>query len=61
MNKSKEGRQQNQYLEYRLTSDELNYMEQSDKDFKISKPVCSKRKCIFRLKCKNKKILNTQL
>lgn len=42
MNKSKEGRQQNQYLEYGLTSNELNYMEQSDKDFKISNPVCSK-------------------
>lgn len=61
MNKSKEGRQQNQYLEYGLTSNELNYMEQSDKDFKISNPVCSKWKCIFCLKCMNKKILNTQL
>ena len=43
MNKSsKKDSQQNQYLEYEFTSDELNYMEQSDKDFKISMPLCSK-------------------
>lgn len=37
MNKySKKGSQQNQYLAYALTSNGLNYMEQSDKDLKIS-------------------------